>query len=59
MYDVYMVLELRNPVGTQILQIYWIYKDAIDVTSSFLDGTWKVRFRQTFFSKWSPKLSAL
>ena len=30
----------------QILQIYWIYKDAIDLTYR-----WKVRFRQTFFSK--------
>ena len=28
----------------QILQIYWIYKDAIDLTSR-----WEVRFRQTFF----------
>ena len=37
-----MVWELLN----QFLQIYWIYKDAIDLTSR-----WKVRFRQTFFSK--------
>ena len=29
---------------TQILQIYWIYKDAIDLSSR-----WKVRFRHTFF----------
>ena len=28
--------------GTKILQIYWIYNDAIDLTSR-----WKVRFRQT------------
>ena len=32
--------------GTHILQIYWIYKDAINLTSR-----WKVRFRQTFFPK--------
>ena len=28
--------------GTQILQIYWIYKDTIELTSK-----WKVRLRQT------------
>ena len=37
--------ELLNPEGTlNILQIYWIYKDAIDLTSR-----WKVRFKQTFY----------
>ena len=30
--------------STQILQIYWIYKDVIDLTSR-----WNVLFRQTFF----------
>ena len=41
-------LEIAQPLRyrTQILQIYWIYKDAIDLTSK-----WKVRFRQTFFQK--------
>ena len=44
-------LEIAQPLeGTQILQIYQIYKDAIDLTSR-----WKDRFRQTFFSKWSSK----
>ena len=41
------VWELFNHYkGTQILQIYRIYKNAIDLTSR-----WKVRFRQTFSSK--------
>ena len=31
-------------LSTHILQIYWIYKDANDLTSR-----WKVRFRHTFF----------
>ena len=38
-------LGIAQPLrGTQILQIYQIYKDAIDLTSR-----WKVRLRQTFF----------
>ena len=40
------IAQLNPLKGTQILQIYRIYKDAIDLTSR-----WKVRFRQTFFSK--------
>ena len=45
------VWELLNRQGTQILQIYWIYKDAIDLTSR-----WKVRFRQTFFLNEAQKV---
>ena len=41
--------ELLNPSSSHILQTYWIYKDAIDLTYR-----WKVRFRQTFF-KMKPK----
>ena len=37
-------LGIAHPLGTQILQIYWIYKDAIDLTSRR-----KVHLRQTFF----------
>ena len=37
-------LGIAQPEGTQILQIYWIYKDTIDLTSR-----WKVLFRQIFF----------
>ena len=44
------VMRARMTKGTQILQIYQIYKDAINLTSR-----WKVRFRQTFFSNWSSK----
>ena len=36
-------VRLGNCSSTHILQIYWIYKDAIDLTSR-----WKVCFR-TFF----------
>ena len=45
-----MFTYMLNPYGTHILQIYWIYKDVIDLTSRQ-----KVRFRQIFFSKWSVK----
>ena len=45
-------LQLGNSLSsTRILQIFWIYKDAIDLTSR-----WKVRFKQIFVSKWSTKI---
>ena len=34
----------KTPLGTHILQIYWVNKDEID-----LNSRWNVRFRQTFF----------
>ena len=37
-------LGIAQPQGTQILQIYWIYKDAIDLPSR-----WKVRFIDKLF----------
>ena len=40
------IAQPLNPYGTKILQFYWIYKDAIDLTSTC---RWKVRFRHTFF----------
>ena len=47
MYGLGIAQPLGPKLGTQILQIYWIYKDAIDLTSR-----WKVRFRnKLFFSK--------
>ena len=39
-------LGIAQPLSTQILQIYRICKDAIDLTSR-----WKVRFRQKFVFK--------
>ena len=49
MYGLGIAQPLRN--YTQILQIYWIYKDAIDLTSR-----WKVRFRQTFFQNEAQRM---
>ena len=47
-------MNCSNPkVCTHILQIYWIYKDAIDLI--YITSRWKVRFRQTFLFKMKYK----
>ena len=44
LFDVRLGNCLTPKLSTHILQIYWIYKDAIDLTYR-----WKVRFRRILF----------